>query len=947
MPDDPRFGGTGPDGAADSYEAPDQEPTGRRSRRRRSMEASGGLSVSDLVQRHTGSRPNLPRPTPPDAEPPPPAQPPRRRAAQPEPPQAAPQPPVPPTSRASRSNPGTGQRLSPVVPQNDQPTGRRALREPDPIAAAASGRRAALDEVRPGESTGRRAKVEPPPPVEDDDEETTTLRPGAAARRRAAEATGRRAAVTPPGEATGRRAAVAPPGETTGRRAAPEEAAGHRTPPGEATGRRAAVTPPAEAAGRRAMVSPPPGEATGRRAAVTPPGESTGRRAAVPPPGEPNGLRTMPPAGPGPRPGESSLSNMRRPMPPGGRAPVPPPGEATGRRPVVPPPPPGAPRPGEASVRRPMPRPGEATGARPVPDRQIESSGPRPVLPPNGRPQRPSPSQDSLRTRLEPDADVEQTTIAVPEEPLVDAPADEPEAPPQPERREDIELSALTTEMEPIGEEVQRRRKVDQTLARFSAVHDEMAAEEAKRRSRQKKYMPWIDTDDDAPSEPPPAAAPEPEDDPEFDMDPAEIERAREKRRMIGLAIKVVAIAAAAIVLIVCGIAWGSVKQWTGSDIKQVDALDTSSPAIQAADKQRGADNFLLAGADTVLVAHVPADRKRVVFVSFPSSLQLSQPPCGPAKLSGALAAGGPQCVTQDVQKISGLLINHFMTMSSDGLAGIVDAIGNVELCVKQPLQDGQLGTLLSGTGPQPVDGDTAVKIVKARNVAGDPSPDLGQIQRQQRLMGAILRAAVQGQVILDPNKLNGLLSAVSKNATGDNVGVDQLASLAQSVQGVGPDQVVFTSVPTGGTPEATKSLFNAVINGTPLPSEGATASGPLVDPKSMKIQVVNGSGQGQLPTNTSNALGHLGFQVVSVNKAAEPVDHTTVRYAPGREAQARTLSAAVPGSKLVEDSSLAGAVQLVTGPEFTGDVVAPQQQQSGQQSSDVSTISGADGSCQ
>jgi len=688
------------------------------------------------------------------------------------------------------------------------------------------------------------------------------------------------------------------------------------------------------------MLTPPPGESTGRRAAITPPGEATGRRAAVPPPGEATGRRPMPPAGP--RPGESSLSNMRRPMPPGGRPPMPPPGEATGRRPVVPPPN-GAPRPGEASGRRPMPRPGEASGARPIMDRPGESSGPRPVLPPNGRPSGPPPSQDSLRTRLEPDAALE----LAPEEPLVEADADEPETPPKPERREDIELAALTTEMEPIGEEVQRRRKVDQTLARFSAVHDEMAIEEAKRRNRQKKYMPWIDTEDGAPPEPSASAEEPVEDDPEFDMDPAEIERAREKRRMIGLAIKVVAIAAAAIVLIVCGIAWGSVKQWSGADIKQVDALDTSSPAIQAVDKQRGADNFLLAGSDIVLVAHVPADRKRIVFVSFPSGLQLSQPPCGPANLSGALAAGGPQCVTQDVQKVSGLLINHFMTMSSDGLKGIVDAIGNVELCVKQPLQDGQLGSLLAGTGPQPVDGDTAVKIVKARSVPGDPSPDLGQIQRQQRLMGALLRSAVQNQVLLDPTKLNGLLGAVSKNASGDNVGVDQLASLAQSVQGVGPDQVVFTSVPVGGTPEATKSLFTAVINGTPLPAEGATGSGPLVDPKSMKIQVVNGSGKGDLPTNTSAALGHLGFQVVSVDKAATTIDKTTVRYAPGREAQARTLAAAVPGSKLVEDSSLAGAVQLVTGPEFDGNVVTPQAPQNTQQATDVSTISGADGSCQ
>ena len=40
------------------------------------------------------------------------------------------------------------------------------------------------------------------------------------------------------------------------------------------------------------------------------------------------------------------------------------------------------------------------------------------------------------------------------------------------------------------------RRKVDATLARFSAVHDEMAREERERRNRWHKLMPWRETDD-------------------------------------------------------------------------------------------------------------------------------------------------------------------------------------------------------------------------------------------------------------------------------------------------------------------------------------------------------------------------------------------------------------------------------------------------------------------
>ncbi|MFQ6265068.1 LCP family protein [Kutzneria viridogrisea] len=836
MPDNHRRGGSGPEGPA---EAPDYDrerqggdrPTGRR---RRSMEASGGLSVSDLVQRHTGSRPNLPRPVPPAPQPPvaqppvsqaPPEAAPQRRA--PQPPPAAPQQPVA-SPRAQRPAPPTGQR--PLPPVNPQPTGRRARRE----AAAAPNAR-------------------PPMP---------------------------------------------PPGEATGSRPVPN---GRPQPPGESTGRRAMPPRPGEASIRRP--APRPGEATGSR--PVPNG-----RPPVPPPGEATGSRPML-----------------------GGSPQVPPGESTGRRAMPP-------RPGEASIRRPAPRPGEATGSRPVPNG-------RPPVPPR-------PVPDSVRMRLA--AETEQPTPQGEdvEQPVLEQDAPEQEAAPRPERRHEIEPAALTTEMEPIGEEVQRRRKVDQTLARFSAVHDEMAAEERQRKTRQKKYMPWIDTEQG-----PPEAPPEPvdqEEDPEFDLEPEEIERRRHKRRMIGLAIKIAAIVAAAIVLIACGIAWGAIKHWDGQ-IKPVDALDTGSSAIVAADKQHGDDNFLLVGSDTVLVAHVPANRKRIVFVSIPGSTEVPDPACGSGKLAAAYAAAGPQCVTKLVQQESGLLVNHFMTLDSEGFKNMVDAIGSVELCAKAPVTDGVLGPLLPKAGPQGVTGDVAVKFVKARNVAGDASPEAGQIQRQQRFMAALLRTALHNQVLLDPTKLNNVISSVTRSASGENVGVDQLLTLGQSLQGVSPEQVLFTSAPASAASAATKALFTAVINGDPLP-DGATSatqlgSGPLVDPKTMKIQVLNGGNtKAKIASNTADALKQQGFQPVWVDASPDKVDQTVIRYSAGREAQARTLAAAVPSAKVQLDPSMAGALALVIGPEFNGSVVAPKEgttpQSLGQpQAAAVSTVSGADASCQ
>ncbi|WP_158510903.1 LCP family protein [Kutzneria albida] len=697
-------------------------------------------------------------------------------------------------------------------------------------------------------------------------------------------------------------------------------------------------------------VSQAPPEAAPQRRAPQPPPAAPQQPVASPRaqrPAPPTGQRPLPPVNPQPtgrraRREAAAAPNARPPMPPPGEAtgsrPVPngrpqPPGESTGRRAMPP-------RPGEASIRRPAPRPGEATGSRPVPNG-------RPPVPPR-------PVPDSVRMRLA--AETEQPTPQGEdvEQPGLEQDAPEQEAAPRPERRHEIEPAALTTEMEPIGEEVQRRRKVDQTLARFSAVHDEMAAEERQRKTRQKKYMPWIDTEQG-----PPEAPPEPvdqEEDPEFDLEPEEIERRRHKRRMIGLAIKIAAIVAAAIVLIACGIAWGAIKHWDGQ-IKPVDALDTGSSAIVAADKQHGDDNFLLVGSDTVLVAHVPANRKRIVFVSIPGSTEVPDPACGSGKLAAAYAAAGPQCVTKLVQQESGLLVNHFMTLDSEGFKNMVDAIGSVELCAKAPVTDGVLGPLLPKAGPQGVTGDVAVKFVKARNVAGDASPEAGQIQRQQRFMAALLRTALHNQVLLDPTKLNNVISSVTRSASGENVGVDQLLTLGQSLQGVSPEQVLFTSAPASAASAATKALFTAVINGDPLP-DGATSatqlgSGPLVDPKTMKIQVLNGGNtKAKIASNTADALKQQGFQPVWVDASPDKVDQTVIRYSAGREAQARTLAAAVPSAKVQLDPSMAGALALVIGPEFNGSVVAPKEgttpQSLGQpQAAAVSTVSGADASCQ
>ncbi|MDQ3786556.1 MAG: LCP family protein, partial [Actinomycetota bacterium] len=475
----------------------------------------------------------------------------------------------------------------------------------------------------------------------------------------------------------------------------------------------------------------------------------------------------------------------------------------------------------------------------------------------------------------------------------------------------------------------------------------------------------------------------------------------------------------AGLVFVSTAAAWGF-KSYYEAGANTVDALDPDSKAIQDKAAQVGDENFLLVGSDTragaskedgvgdenqvqgarsdtVMIAHVPKNRERVVVVSFPRDLEVTRPACEgwdpktgepngvqhPAeervKLNTAYQIGGPKCVTKLVQELSGLAINHFVGIDFHGFKDMVDAVQGVEVCVERPMKDDVLGVIVPQAGKKVrLTGDQALNFVRARHVQGDVTSDYGRITRQQRFLSSLLRKAMSTEVLLDPGKLTAFVDAFSKATFGDNIGVDQLFTLGESMQGVQAGRVTFITVPTVGEAnergneelrvEANQALFEAIRQDTPLPGEAPVEKpaddaattpqqstlaqdqpqGP-VDPKTIKIQVLNGGNPtGGIAGDTADALAEYGFQVMRVDSAPEDIDKPAIiRYSKARTAEAQTLQAAVPGSVLVEDPSMAGAIMLIVGPGFDGEVVSPN---GGGKTAEVpdglSTVNAGDVSC-
>jgi len=492
-----------------------------------------------------------------------------------------------------------------------------------------------------------------------------------------------------------------------------------------------------------------------------------------------------------------------------------------------------------------------------------------------------------------------------------------------------------------------RVRKIDESLTRMTAAHAGLpkgvGATTAKR--------------DDAEQQP--------AEDPDEPGTPT-----KTQRRLIRTG-KVVALAAAATLFVVAAAGWGT-KLWLDTQIREVAALDLASDAIVNPAAQVGDENFLLVGSDnrpgtqrsdSIMVAHLPADRSRAVVVSFPRSLEVDRPACQRwdaaaatyrdepiqdeprSKLSTTYETGGPRCLTKAIQKVTGLPITRFIGMDFTGVKEMVDAANGVEICVEKPVIDGVLGVVVPSAGTSKLNGTRALDFVRARNVRGDPTADDGQIQRQQEFLAALLRAAASNQVALDPTAVRTFVSAFAEHSVADNAGADELILLAQSIQALNPASVLFRTAPTTGEPNDRGNevlrdadstvLFTALRDDAKLPDTAAAAgsassgsaaaegSNAAVDASDVRVKVLNASERSGLASQVGSSLEKLDFTVVSVGNADTPADRTVIRYSADREAQAKVLAAVVPDAAMQPDESETGTLQLVLGANFD-DIVSP-----------------------
>ena len=216
--------------------------------------------------------------------------------------------------------------------------------------------------------------------------------------------------------------------------------------------------------------------------------------------------------------------------------------------------------------------------------------------------------------------------------------------------------------------------------------------------------------------------------------------------------------------------------------------------------------------ADVTILLHVSADRKQAYGVSLPRDAIVDRPACmtpggdtipaeRDALFNEAFQVGGPLCTLQQVEKLTGVYVDHFLVLDFSGFVEMVDAVDGVEVCIPETVSDPAHDIYLEA-GTRELDGRDALNYVRQRTVLSSTG-DIGRMKRQQAFIASMVNKVLSAGTLSQPRKVNSFLRAVIGSIKVDDQldSVKALADLAMQFRSTGLSDIQFVTVPIEAYP--------------------------------------------------------------------------------------------------------------------------------------------------
>lgn len=224
--------------------------------------------------------------------------------------------------------------------------------------------------------------------------------------------------------------------------------------------------------------------------------------------------------------------------------------------------------------------------------------------------------------------------------------------------------------------------------------------------------------------------------------------------------------------------------------------------------------------SDTLMVAHVSANRDKVYLISFPRDLWVDIPDHGKGKINWAYAFGGPELTVRTLDRLIGVRMDHAAVVDFEGFIRITDAIGGVEVFNKRAFHGHHNGRHHFPAGMVELRGDAALAYVRQRYALAHG--DLDRAENQRDVVRAILDKAARPNVLANPATVDAILTQLSGALTVDRGLTNEvIRDTALSMRVRGGNDIVNFQAPIAGTGRAGDQAI-AVVDEAQMAELGA-----------------------------------------------------------------------------------------------------------------------------
>lgn len=191
----------------------------------------------------------------------------------------------------------------------------------------------------------------------------------------------------------------------------------------------------------------------------------------------------------------------------------------------------------------------------------------------------------------------------------------------------------------------------------------------------------------------------------------------------------------------------------------------------------RAEDASMGARTDTIILVRIDPITNNITMLSLPRDTRVNIPGVGYEKLNAAYAYGGAKGTISMVKELCDIEIDHYAEINFEGLVGLIDAIGGIDVTVDETIDDPDAGDIVIPAGEQHLNGEAALVFSRSRAYVDG---DYTRVSNQRKVIEAIIERGLHAPA----NELYGLVRQSADFLTTDSaMNIDFIFSLADQIR--------------------------------------------------------------------------------------------------------------------------------------------------------------------